>query len=86
MVSFDPAATFLLDMQWPNLFEPASALPTNTRFRCKGCRMILPQQEREKHFRKHVRERDKAEAKRAAEIYAKRVKSLEKARAMKQAA
>jgi len=82
----DPAAAFLLDMPWQNLFEPATALPTNDRFRCKACREVIPQREREAHHTRHVRQRNRQEAARKARIRKERAKRLAKARAMRSAA
>lgn len=80
MSDFDPAAEFLLDMQWPNLFEPSNALPTNVLWRCKGCRAIVVQGDREDHYRLHVRQREHEREKHAAKIKRDRVERLAKAR------
>lgn len=80
MNGFDPAAEFLLDMNWINLFEPAVALPTNDRWRCKGCRAIITQGDREKHHQQHIRERRRAREKRQAQLNRERVKRLADAR------
>lgn len=51
---FDTAALFLLSMQYPNLFEPASAATgTLECFRCKGCRAVVGRGDRERHFNRH---------------------------------
>lgn len=57
---FDTAALFLLDWQYPNLFEPVSADPAkaNAEYRCKGCQQIVPAAKREKHHTNHCRARD----------------------------
>lgn len=81
MSKFDAAAVFLLDMQFPNLFEPASAERCNFHFRCKGCQEIVSMPERAKHFRMHVREREREQAKRQRELTAMRVRNMAKARA-----
>ena len=75
--SFDPAALFLLDWAWPNLFEPAVALPTNTEYRCKGCGAFVSAGERERHHNHHRRiERNR----RARELQRTRERSLKLAR------
>lgn len=80
MKGFDPAAEFLLDWQWQNLFEPASARPTNTFYRCKGCDAIVSEGVREKHHRAHVRERQAVERRRQEAIRRNRLRNLELAR------
>jgi hypothetical protein len=53
---FDPAALFLLDLGWFNLFEEADASEWEAwTYRCKGCRQTVARPEREKHYRHHKR-------------------------------
>lgn len=80
MTGFDPAAEFLLTMPWPNLFERASAEPTNTVHRCKGCRQIVPMFGREKHFRSHKSAAVRSEAARQTRINRERTQRLADAR------
>lgn len=61
MTAFDPAFDFLLDLRFDNLYERRSARPGSEFFqRCKGCGEELTLPDREKHHRKHKRERDAA--------------------------
>lgn len=61
MSTFDPAFDFLLDMRFDNLFERRDARPGSEYLqRCKGCGEELTLPDREKHHRKHKRERDNA--------------------------
>lgn len=72
MAAFDPAFDFLLDMRFDNLFEQRSARPRSEyEQRCKGCGEELTLPDREKHHRKHKRERDNAR-RRATEAARKR--------------
>lgn len=80
VVMFDPAAEFLLTMPWPNLFERASAATTNTAHRCKGCRLIVPMAEREKHFRHHKSAAARSETARQERINRERTARLADAR------
>lgn len=83
---FDSAADFLLDMQFPNLFEPASARPDNTHFRCKGCQEVVSIGGREEHYNKHRGIRRRMETARQKRIKAERVERLAKARAVRKSA
>lgn len=52
---FDPAADFLLDLAWPNLYEPVHAAieAGHDRYRCKGCRAVVTPGQREWHWVDH---------------------------------
>lgn len=50
----DPAADFLLDLHFPNLFE--STINTNT-YRCKGCEMLVNGNQRKAHHNTHLKNR-----------------------------
>jgi hypothetical protein len=80
-VTFDPAAAFLLDLSWDQLFEPASAAVTNTDYRCKGCREIVKLGRRERHHHQHVRERQAQIKNERAKLKRERLKRLAEARA-----
>lgn len=87
MNDFDPAALFLLDMNWVNLFEPTSAAPgAIPRYRCKGCGAEVTQAEREKHHRGHKRARNTVERRRQEKIRRERVARLARARQQRAAA
>lgn len=76
--SFDPAALFLLDLGFENLFEQASADPSIDRpFRCKGCGAIVSRGQREKHYKHHRRVEH---GRRARETQRNRERALVKAR------
>lgn len=53
----DPAADFLLDLAWSNLFESAGKPGAFGPFRCKGCGATLPGTRREGHFKSHKENR-----------------------------
>lgn len=56
---FDPSALFLLEFQYPNLFEPARADQVDKWvYRCKGCRKLVTRVERKEHFEDHKREQN----------------------------
>lgn len=80
MTGFDPAAEFLLDWQWPNLFEPASAADL-LDWRCKGCGEIVPSWEREKHHAAHRRALKRSQRRHENEVREQRRRNLAKARA-----
>ncbi len=80
--SFDPAAEFLLDLAWPNLFEAAKASEREPQtYRCKGCGEQLMRPEREKHHRHHRRAEH---ARRDRETKRKRERALALARKARQ--
>ena len=80
MESFNPAAMFLLDMNWRNLFEEVG---TQGIFRCKGCEAEVPRHEREKHFNHHNGIRKRQETMRQKRIKRERVARLARAREAK---
>lgn len=84
--AFDPAAEFLLTMPWHNLFEKAVALPTDTTYRCKGCREIVGMGGRERHFKTHKRAQQRSETARKARINRERIARLADARQRRAAA
>lgn len=76
--SFDPAAMFLLDWEFSNLFEEASADPTiDPPFRCKGCGEIIDRAARKRHHRHHKRVESN---RRARELQRTRERALSAAR------
>lgn len=79
---FYPAAEFLLDLQWPNLFEQSDRSGVN--FRCKGCGEIIKLWERERHFNRHKGIRKRSETMRQARIRRERQARMEKVRAAKE--
>lgn len=81
---FYPAAEFLLDMNWINLFEQADR--SGSAWRCKGCGAIVKVNEREPHYNKHKGIRKRSETMRQQRIARERAARLVKARAMKGAA
>lgn len=85
MGGFEPAAEFLLGMNWQNLFEPATALPDSTEYRCKGCREVVAISDREKHFRKEVRALASRNTARKRELDKERVERLRVARRLRRA-
>ena len=78
---FNPAAEFLLDMNWINLFEQADG--TGIKWRCKGCGAVMRVHEREPHYNKHKGIRKRSETMRKQRIARERADRLAKARAMK---
>ena len=77
--SFLPAAQFLLELAWHNLFEEADAREGNDpqTYRCKGCGEILGRVQRKQHFKHHQRvERNR----KARELKRARERALAKAR------
>lgn len=55
---FDPAADFLLDLSFDQLFEPASAAAgVMGEYRCKGCRLVVKGSDRKKHYARHLKNR-----------------------------
>lgn len=48
---FNPAALFLLDLAYENLFELSSG--DEYHFRCKGCSALVVRIERQDHWREH---------------------------------
>lgn len=81
MESFYKPAEFLLDLQFPNLFEQSDRQGTN--FRCKGCGEIVKLWERERHFNHHRGIRRRQETMRKQRIARERAAWLAKARAAK---
>lgn len=79
--TFYPAAEFLLDLQFPNLFEQSDRSGMN--FRCKGCQEIVKLWEREKHYNHHKGIRRRQETMRKKRIARERAARLEKVRAAK---
>lgn len=51
---FDPAAAFLLDLGWENLFDPTGK---PTEWRCKGCDEIVRMTKRREHHAGHKQAR-----------------------------
>ena len=88
MSNFDPAATFLLDLDWSNLYELADARPGALPVdRCKGCGELLQISGRAKHHRRHRKEMERENVRRQERIKRERVKVLATARvARRQAA
>lgn len=82
MTGFDPAAEFLLDWEWPNLFDPTA---DTIEYRCKGCGEIVLSWERVQHHSHHRRQRRRDERRRASELRRTRISNLAKARAAKTA-
>ena len=79
MTGFDPAAVFLLDMGFENLFERAG--DGFIDHRCVGCGEIVRSWERLQHHAGHRRERTREERRRVKRVQQQRVASLAKARA-----
>lgn len=78
LLALDPAAEFLLDLSWPNMFDPT---PLDHELRCIGCGALVKRWRAEQHFKQHVHRRD-AERRRAKErADEQRRRNLEKARA-----
>lgn len=82
METFYKPALFLLDLQFPNLFEQADR--SGLIFRCKGCGEIVKIHERERHFNHHRGVRRRQETMRQARIKRERVARLAKAREARQ--
>ncbi len=80
-MSFDPAALFLLDIGYLNLFEPTE---TTVHYTCKGCRERVPVEGRRKHYDQHKRDRERDRRKRADQITKERVANLARARKRKE--
>lgn len=78
MTGFDPAAEFLLDLGWGNLFEQADH--DGGKWRCKGCYEIVAPQDREHHFNHHRGVRRRSETFRQQRIRRERVARLTAAR------
>lgn len=79
---FDPAAEFLLDRPWHNLFETTGdALVA----RCKGCRAVVKVGEREAHYNRHRGIRKRSENARKKRIKREKTERLAKARRAKAA-
>lgn len=56
---FDPAALFLLDLSFDQLFEPTTARPGATPdHRCKGCGDTVTASKRQQHHKSHRQTRD----------------------------
>lgn len=56
---FDPAALFLLDLSYDQLYEPTTAAPDLERgHRCKGCGDVVARSKRKQHHESHRRTRD----------------------------
>lgn len=68
----DPAALFLLDLHWPNLFEPQA----NGQFRCKLCDAVVALHHRKSHHQHHTDNRPKPERKEATEMAAKKTQKI----------
>lgn len=81
METFYKPAEFLLDLQFPNLFEQADRL--GLTFRCKGCGAKVKIHEREGHFNHHRGVRRRQETMRKKRIARERAARLAKARAAK---
>lgn len=86
VTGIDPAAEFLLDLAWDNLFERTSAAPGEQygEYRCKGCGDIVPANKRERHHAAHIRARENAKRKRNDRLREERIRNLAKARAAKE--
>lgn len=80
---FYPAAEFLLDLQFPNLFEPRDR--EGITFSCKGCGEKVKLWEREKHYNKHKGIRARSETMRQKRIARERAARLARAREAKAA-
>lgn len=80
MSKFNPAASFLLELGWPNLFEKAGQSPFEDRlpYRCKGCQCLVAPADRRKHHSAHKRDEYR---RREKEIQRNREAALKKARA-----
>ena len=76
--NFNPAAEFLLDMNWANLFEQVGR---GDMFHCKGCDAMLPRHERERHFKKHKGIRSRQETMRKKRIARERAARMARVRA-----
>lgn len=77
-MTFNPSAMFLLELAWPNLYEPANARELDKfTYRCKGCGTLVKRSDRESHYRRHRREEAR---KRENAIRSARSQALVKAR------
>lgn len=63
-LTFDPAADFLLTLDFPNLFDHIGTTPVS--YECRGCRERVSRSERKAHHTRHKRDVPKARAKAAA--------------------
>jgi hypothetical protein len=84
----DPAAEFLLDLAWDNLFERVSSAPAGEYgdWRCKGCQDVVPASKRERHHAAHIRQREAEKRKRADRAREERLRNLARAREMRKGA
>lgn len=84
-MKIDPAAEFLLDLHWSNLFERVSAAPGgDVGFqRCKGCGEVVPASKMERHHAAHIHTREQWKAKRAEQNRREAAERLARARAMR---
>lgn len=56
---FDPAALFLLDLSYDQLYEPTTAaVDADPDYRCKGCGDVVARSKRKQHHESHRRTRD----------------------------
>lgn len=81
----DPAAEFLLDLHWTNLFERVSAAPGGEvgSQRCKGCGEVVPASKMERHHAAHLRQREQEKTRRAEQNRKAAAERLARARAMR---
>lgn len=78
---FDPAADFLLTLDYTNLFDRIG--PEPYRYECRGCRQRIEQIACKSHHARHKRNVPKARAKAAATQRAANLKLARKARSIK---
>lgn len=68
-MSFDPAATFLLNLRYENLFERVSADPAAPEvYRCKGCHGEVALSARRGHWNRHKSRRARYAAERKQQV------------------
>ena len=77
MKGFDPAAEFLLDLAWPNLFDPT---PYDDMLRCRGCDDLVGRWKAAGHHEDHRRQRAREARKRREALTRQRVANLRRAR------
>lgn len=71
-MAYDQAALFLLDLHWPNLFEPR----VDGTFRCKLCDDTVELQNRKSHHQYHIDNRPKPERKETTTMAAKKTQKV----------
>ena len=83
MNEFDPAAEFLLDWGFINLFDQTE---TSLFWTCRGCSERVPVEARSKHYDAHRRTRERAKERAAGKVKQARIANLARARQAKKAA